>query len=331
MHIKKSSIQRRAFIAAACLSACGFTGSAMADTYPSRPVKLIVPYPAGGPVDAVARGFAERLGKVMGQPVLIDNRGGANEIIAGDVVAKSPADGYTILLGTDATFSGNKFLFKKMPFNPLTDLVPVSRVALVNMGFIVDGSLPVKNLKEFVALVKANPDKYNYGSAGAGGPTHIPMDAFTRQEGLQITHVAYKGIAPAAQDLLGGQIQAMIAGSTAATPYLASGKMKVLAISGPKRAKALPNVPTLAESGYPNTEFYFYLGLTVPKGTPKPVIDLIAASTRKVLSDQTFVEKTLDTFAFEPLGETPEQFAAFLVKDRAAAEKKIRDSGVILD
>lgn len=328
MHMKKFLTGRRALLVASLLAVAG---PALADSYPSRPIKLIVPYPAGGPVDTVARGFAERMGKVMGQPFLIDNRGGANEIIAGDMTAKSPPDGYTILLATDPTFSSNLFLFKKLPFNPLTDLVPVSRVALVNMGFIVEGSLPVNNLKEFVALMKANPGKYNYGSAGAGGTTHIPLDAFARQEGFQMTHVAYKGIAPAIQDMLAGQIQAMVAGSTAATPHLASGKMKILAISGPKRASALPNVPTLAESGYPNTEFYFYLGLTVPKGVPKPIIDQIAAATRKVLADKEFTEKTLDVFGFDALGETPEQFAEFLKRDRASAEKKIRDSGVKLD
>ncbi|MES2189941.1 MAG: tripartite tricarboxylate transporter substrate binding protein [Pseudomonadota bacterium] len=320
---------RRTLLAAACLALA--MPVMAADPWPSKPVKLIVPYPAGGPIDGVARGLADRLSKVWGQPVLVDNRGGANEIIAADVTAKSAPDGYTILLGGDPTFSGNRFLFSKLPYNPLTDLVPVTRVTLVNMAFVVNGSLPVNNMKEFVALMKANPGKYNYGSAGAGGPTHLPVDAFARQQGFEVTHVAYKGIAPAVQDLLGGQVQIMVAGSSAATPYLASGKLKVLAISGPKRAKSMPNVPTFAEAGYPGLEMYFFLGLTVPKGVPKPIIDEIASATRKVLADPSFVEKTLDPFGFDPLGETPEQFAAFLVKDRAAAEKKIRDSGAKLD
>ena len=307
------------------------SGAAISETFPTRPVKLVVPYPAGGPVDGVARGLAERLGRLWGQPVMVDNRGGANEIIAGDFTAKSPADGYTIMLATDATLSANQFLFKKLPFRPFTDLVPITRVVNVNMAFIVTGSFPANTLKEFVAQVKANPGKYNYGSAGAGGPTHIPFDAFLRQDGLQMTHVAYKGIAPAAQDILTGQVQAMIAGSSAATPHLASGKMKVLAINGPKRAKGLPNVPTLAESGYPNTDMYFYLALTGPKGIPKAVIDQIASDTRKVLADQTFVEKTLDVFGFDPISETPEQFAEFLKRDRAMAEKKIRAANVSLD
>ncbi len=320
---------RRALLAAAFLAAAA--PAMAADAWPSRPVKLIVPYPAGGPIDGVARGLADRLSKVWGQPVLVDNRGGANEIIAADVTAKSAPDGYTILLGGDPTFSGNRFLFSKLPYNPLTDLVPVTRVTFVNEVFIVNGNLPVNNLKEFVALMKANPGKYNYGSAGAGGPTHLPVDAFARREGIDITHIAYKGIAPAVQDLLGGQVQIMVAGSSAATPYVASGKLKVLAINGSKRAKSLPNVPTFAEAGYPGTEMYFFLGLTVPKGVPKPVIDEIASATRKVMADQSFVEATLDPFGFDPMGETPEQFAAFLVKDRAAAEKKIRESGAKLD
>lgn len=324
----RPSLARRTLLAAAALA---LAAPAWAQTFPTKPVKLVVPYPAGGPIDGVARGLAERLSRLWGQPVVVDNRGGANEIIAGDFTAKSPADGHTILLGADPTFSGNPFLFKKLPFNPFADLVPITRVVNVNMAFIVPGSLPVNTLKDFVALIKANPNKYNYGSAGAGGPTHVQVDAFLRQEDLQMTHVAYKGIAPAAQDVLSGQVQAMVAGSSAATPHIPSGKMKVLAINGPKRAKALPNVPTFAEAGFPNTEMYFYLGLTAPKGVPKAIVDQIAADTRKVLADQSFVEKTLDVFGFDPISETPEQFAEFLKRDRAMAEKKIRAANVSLD
>ncbi len=320
--------RRRIVLAAALLA---LAGPALADAFPSKPVKLVVPYPAGGPIDGVARGLAERLSRIWGQPVMVDNRGGANEIIAGDFTAKAAPDGYTILLGADPTFSGNQFLFKKMPFNSFTDLVPITRVVNVNMAFIVPGSVPANSLKEFAGLVKANPGKFNYGSAGAGGPTHVQVDAFLRQENLQMTHVAYKGIAPAAQDLLAGQVQAMVAGSSAATPHLASGKMKVLAINGTRRAKALPNVPTFTEAGFPNTEMYFYLGLTGPKGIPKAIIDQIAADTRKVLADPGFVEKTLDQFGFDPISETPEQFAEFLKRDRTMAEKKIRDADVKLD
>ncbi len=304
---------------------------ASADTFPSKPIRLIVPYTAGGPVDGVARGFAEKLSKLWNQPIVVENRAGANEVIAADFVAKSPADGYTILWGADPTFSTNQFLYKKLPYNPTSDLIPVSRVTFINMALIVSSKVPANNVKEFVSLVKANPGKYNFGSAGTGSAVHIHFDAFVRQEGMQMTHVAYKGIAPASQDLLAGQIEAMMAGITAATPYLSTGRMKVLAINGNKRAKMLPDVPTFAEAGFPNTETYFFIGLAVPKGTPRAIVDEIASATRKVTADPVFVEKVLDPFAFEPLGETPEQFAAFLVKDRARAEKKIRDAGATLD
>lgn len=304
---------------------------AIAQSFPNRSVRLVVPTAAGGPVDGVARGLADRLSKVWNQSVVVDNRAGGNEVIGADFVSKSPADGYTILFGTDGTFSNNMFMFSKLPFNPVTDLVPVSRVTFVNMVFVVDGSLPVSNMKEFVALVKANPGKYHYASGGVGSATHIYFNAFLLQNGLQMTHVPYQGIAPAVQGMLNGSVVAFMAGATAATPYLASGKMKILAINGDKRAKSIPNVPTLAEAGFPHAEMYLYLGLAVPKGTPRAVIDEIAAANRKVLSDNDFVEKLLDTFAFEAVSETPEQFAAFLVKERAKKEKDIREANVRLD
>lgn len=327
MKLSLASIGRVLLLASAPL----LTAPALAQAYPNKPIKLIVPYPAGGPVDGVARGYAEAMGKVLGQPVVIDNRGGANEVIAADVVAKSAPDGYTVLFGADASFSTNQFLFKRLPYNPLTDLVPVTRLAFVNMALIVRGDVPVKNMKEFVALVRSHPGKYNYGSAGTGSPVHIHFDAFLRQEGLQMQHVAYKGIAPAVQDMLSGQIEAMMAGITAATPHLASGKMKILAVNGSKRAKFVPDVPTFAEAGFPKTESYFFLGLAVPKGTPRPVIDALVAANRKVTTDPAFAEKVLDPFAFEPLAETPEEFAKFLVTDRKQAEKKVREAGARLD
>jgi tripartite-type tricarboxylate transporter receptor subunit TctC len=330
-HTKFSTPAAKRLLLLALLAGSTLAGpSAMAQAFPSKPIRLVVPYPAGGPVDGVARGLADRLAKIWNQPVIVDNRAGANEVIAADIVAKSNADGYTILAGADPTFATNQYLFKKLPYNPRTDLVPVSRVAFVNMALIVNGSFPANNMKEFVALVKANPGKYNY-SAGAGTAAHVHFDAFLRQQQLDMTHVAYRGVAPALQDLLAGQIQATMGGITTAKPHLASGKLKLLAINGNKRAKSLPDVPTFAEAGFPNTESYFYVGLAVPKGTPKNIIDAIAAANRKAVSDPTFAEKTLDPFAYEPLSETPEQFATFLTGDRIKAEKKIRDAGASLE
>ncbi len=323
--------QLNAFFRACVLTAVCLLGTqAMAQSFPSRPVKLVVPYPAGGPVDGVARGVADRLSKIWNQAVVVENKAGANEVIAADYVAKGPADGYTILFGADPTFATNQFLFKKLPYDPIKDLVPVSRTAIVNMAIILSGAFPPNNLKEFVALVKANPGKFNY-SAGAGTAAHVQFDAFLRQQGLEMTHIAYKGTASALQDILSGQIQATMGGITVAKPHLASGKMKLLAINGNKRTKSLPDVPTYAEAGFPNTQAFFYVGLAVPKGTPRAVIEAIAAANRKVTADPEFIEKTLDPYAYEPVSETPEQFAKFLATDRKLAEKRIREAGARLE
>jgi len=329
--LKLSTFVARDLLLLAFVAGSALSGSnALAQAYPTKPVKLVVPYPPGGPVDGVARGFADRLSRVWNQPVLVENRVGGNEVVAADAVAKSPADGYTIMVGADPTFSTNQFLFKKLPYSPLTDLVPVSRIAFVNMGLIVNGALPVNNMKEFVALTKADPGKYNY-SGGTGTAAHVHFDAFLRQQGIDMAHVAYRGTASALTDLLAGQIHATMGGITTAKPYLASGKLKLLAINGNKRAKSLPDIPTFAEAGFPNTESYFFIGLAVPKGTPKQIVDDIVSANRKVQADPAFVEKTLDPYAYEPLAETSEQFAAFLVTDRARAEKKIQDAGARLD
>lgn len=316
----------------ACIvtTACVLATQAMAQAFPTRPVKLVVPYPAGGPVDGVARGVADRLSKIWNQPVVVENKVGANEVIAADFVAKSPTDGHTILFGADPTFATNQFLFRKLPYDPVKDLVPVSRIAIVNMAIILSGTFAPNNLKEFVALVKANPGKFNY-SAGAGTAAHVQFDAFLRQQGLEMTHISYKGTASALQDILSGQIQATMGGITVAKPHLASGKMKLLAINGNKRTKSLPDVPTYAEAGFPNTQAFFYVGFAVPKGTPKNIIDAITAANRKVASDPEFIEKTLDPYAYEPMSETPEQFAKFLEGDRKLAETRIREAGARLE
>lgn len=323
--------QLRAFLRACIVTtACVLATQAMAQAFPTRPVKLVVPYPPGGPVDGVARGVADRLSKIWNQPVVVENKVGANEVIAADYVAKGNADGYTILFGADPTFATNQFLFKKLPYDPVKDLVPVSRIAIVNMAIILSGTFPPNNMKEFVSLVKANPGKFNY-SAGAGTAAHVQFDAFLRQQGLDMTHIAYKGTASALQDILSGQIQATMGGITVAKPHLASGKMKLLAINGNKRTKSLPDVPTYAEAGFPNTQAFFYVGFAVPKGTPRNVIDAITTANRKVANDAEFIEKTLDPYAYEPITETPEQFAKFLVGDRKLAEKRIREAGARLE
>ena len=322
---------RRAFFALAAAATLTCSGFAAAQAYPNRTVKLIVPYPPGGPVDAFARGFAEKLAGLWGQAVLIDNRPGANEIIAADAAAKAAPDGYTLLLAADPALSQNQFLFAKLPYDPEKDLVPVSRVVDVNMVLIVKGDIPANNVKDFVALMKKEGAKRNFGSAGNGNVTQLSFEALKKEAGFEMTHVPYKGIAPAISDMLGGTIDAMFAGSTAAIPHLKSGKMKVLAISGPRRARALPDVPTLAEAGYPGVEARFYLGLSAAKGLPEVIAQKIAADVRRAMTDKAFLEKFVDFNGFDAAGTTPDEFVRFLKRDREISGQRIRAAGVKLD
>jgi tripartite-type tricarboxylate transporter receptor subunit TctC len=321
------------YLGVALLFPCLVLGAAnaAAQNFPSKPVKILVPYPAGGPFDSFARGLAESLGRLWGQQVIIENRAGANEIIAAQALVTSPPDGYTLLLGADGAFSNNQFLFSKLPYDPVKDIVPVTQVVNVNMVLITRGDLPVTNVQEFVALMKKEGSKRSYGSAGAGNPTHLAFEDFKRRAGFDITHVPYKGIAPAAQDMMGGSIDAMFAGSSTAIPHSKSGRMKILAISGSKRAAALPHVPTFTEVGYNDFEAQFYMGLGAPNGTPKAVIQKIASDVRQVVSVKEFGDKYAEAFGFETVGSSPESFQGFLEKDRRLAGKRIREANVRLD
>lgn len=313
------------------LALAGAGALASAQTFPSKPVKLVVPYPAGAPVDNFARGLSEVLTSLWGQQVVVDNRPGANEIIAATAVAKAPADGYTLLLGSDAAFTHNAFLYSKMPYDADKDLLPVTRAVHFNMVLITRGDLKTPSLRDFVSLMKKEGAKHSYASAGSGGTTHQAMESLKQEAGFEMVHVPYKGIAPAMQDMLGGTIDAMIAGATAAIPHLQGGKVKVLAIAGTKRAKALPDVPTFAEAGYPHVVANLYLALAAPAGTPAAVSSKISSDIQQVLKNKAFLEKYVDPYGYEPIGDTPQQFAEFLKRDKSISGKRIRDLGVKLD
>ena len=325
---RRLSLQRLALAGLAC--ACA--GAAIAaDPYPSKPVRLVVPYSAGGPVDSLARALAASLGTAWGQQVIVDNRPGANEIIGATNVAKSAADGYTLMLATDPTLSLNPFLFKKLSYDPLKELVPVTRVAVSNMALVVPNSLPVKDLKEFVAYAKANAGKLSYGSSGVGNGTHLAVAQFARDNGLDMTHVPYKGLAPTLQDMLAGSIHAAVGAVSVITPFAQEGKLKVLGVSGPRRASTLPNVPTFTEAGFPQFEASFYYGVVAPAGLDPALRAKIAADVRKIAAQPEFRAANLDRFALDSVLDTPAEFEAFLARDRAAAKAKIIASGASLD
>lgn len=325
---KRLSLQRLALAGLACVCA---SAAIAADPYPSKPVRLVVPYAAGGPVDSLARALAVSLSTAWGQQVIVDNRPGANETIGATSVAKSPADGYTLMLATDPTLSLNPYLFKKLSYDPLKELIPVTRVAVSNMALVVPNTLPVKDLKEFVAYAKAQPGKLSYGSSGVGNGTHLAVAQFARDNGLDMAHVPYKGLAPTLQDMLGGNIQAAVGAVSVIAPFAQEGKLKVLGVSGQRRATILPNVPTFTEAGFPQFEASFYFGVVAPAGLSPAIRDKIAADVRRVASQPEFRAANLDRFALNSVLDTPAEFEAFLARDRAAAKAKITASGASLD
>lgn len=302
-----------------------------APPFPTKTVRLVVPYAAGGPVDSMARALALSLSSVWGQSVIVDNRPGANEIIGATNVAKSPADGHTLMLATDPTLSLNPYLFKKLSYDPLKELIPVTRVAVSNMALVVPSNLPVNNLREFVAYAKANPGKLSYGSSGVGNGTHLAVAQFARDNGLDMTHVPYKGLAPTLQDMMAGTVQAAVGAVSVIAPFSADGKLKVLGVSGVRRASSLPNVPTFAEAGYPKFEASFYFGVVAPAGLDPEIQNKIASDIKKIASQPDFRTSNIDRFALDVVLDTPAEFEAFLAKDRASAQAKITASGAQLD
>jgi len=324
-------ILRRVVVACASLVLATSVVAQTTQTFPTKPVRIIVPYPAGAPVDNFARGFGEALSAVWHQPVIIDNRPGANEIIAARTVKSAPADGYTLLLGSEAAFTHNAFLYTDLPYDADKDLMPITRAVYFNMVLITRSALQTPTLQDFVALMKKEGIQHSYGSAGAGGTTHLAMENLKQQAGFDMLHIPYRGIAPAMQDMLSDSIDAMIAGATAAIAQMPTGKVQVLAIGGSARAKALPDVPTFAQAGYPGVVSSLYLGLAAPAGTPKSVVDKIAADVRQALQDETFLEKSVDPYGYETIGDTPEEFLAYITRDKIVWGQRIKDLGIKLD
>lgn len=306
------------------------TGS-HAQSFPSKPVRIVVPYAAGGPVDTLARALGTQLGELWKQPVIVDNKPGANEIIGATAVAKSEPDGHTLMLATDPTLSLNPFLFKKLSYDPIKELAPITRVAVSNMAFVVPANMPTNSLKDFVAYAKTNPGKISYGSSGIGNGTHLAMAAFSKDNSVEMVHVPYKGLAPTLQDMIGGNIQAAVGAVSVIAPFANSGKLKVLGISGPKRAAALPDVPTFAEAGFSKFEASFYFGLITQFGVSAEIKSKIAADVKRVVSDPKFRSDYLEKFALEPVLDTPTEFARFLAGHRETSKAIITSSGAQLD
>ncbi len=324
-------MQRRNFlIAAAATSALSHTPVACAQTLAGKSIRLLVPFPAGGPTDIVARPLAQLLGEALGANVIIDNRGGAGGSVGAEAVAKAAPDGMTLLMATVGTHAINPSLYKKLGYDPVRDFTPVALVAAAPLAVVVHPSLAADSIASLVALARRTPGKLAYGTAGNGTPGHLTGVMFRSATGIDIQHVPYKGSAPAVTDLLGGQIQMMFDPLQSVLPHVASGKLRALGVSGAARSGVLPQVPTVAESGFPGFESTAWWGVYAPANLPPPLLTLLAGEIEKIATASAMREK------LAPLGVAPRALSgpAFIEFQRAEAAKwgkAVRDSGASLD
>jgi tripartite-type tricarboxylate transporter receptor subunit TctC len=297
-----------------------------AQAFPDKPVRLVVPYSAGGSTDLISRALGHKLSEMWGQTVVIDNRPGGSTIIATDIVADSAPDGYTLLV-TTTSFSIVPSLTDKLPYDPAKDFEPITLVNTTPLVLVVNPGVPAKSVKELIALAKARPGELNFGSAGSGGSNHLAGELFNVMAGVKIVHVPYKGNAPALNDLVGGHVDIVFNGLTSAVPLIKSGRLRPLAVTSLTRADALPDVPTLDELGLKGFQATAWNGLSAPAGTPKSVIARINADVVKVLHSPELVER-LKAEGSDPVGNSPEQFTAFLREETAKWSKVIKFAGI---
>jgi len=301
-------------------------GSAVS-SYPSKPIRLVVPYPAGGGLDVMSRLLGERLSQRLGQPVVVDNKPGAGTILAAELVAKSPADGYTLMVTTDSTVTINQHLYSRLPYDPVKDFAPITQLVLLNQLLLAHPALPADNLKELIAYAKANPGKLNYASYGSGSQPHLAMEMLKSQAGVDIVHVPYKGIPQAVPAVLGNEVQLTFSGVASSQAHLKAGKLKALAIGGKNRSALFPDVPTFSEAGFPDVPSNAWFGLFAPAATPRAIVLKLHAEVTRIMKEPDFVQKELLAKGYEPVASTPDEFAAFLVADSQRNAQAVKISG----
>ena len=298
--------------------------------FPDKPVKIIVGFPAGGPLDAHGRLLADRLQSALGQPVIIDYKAGAGGTVGADFVAKSAADGYTLLLANTGTMVINPAVYTKLSYNTLRDFVPIARTAQQPLALVVNPSVPANNVQELVAMAQKSPGKLNYGSAGNGGISHLVPEMFKSATGTFIVHIPYRGSAPAFTDLLAGQVQIMAESIPQASQYVKQGKLRALAVTGRERNAALPDVPTFAEAGIKGLEVVGFYGMLAPAGTPKDVVARLSDAFKLVLENSD-IRSRMAAQGADPAFLNSEQFAAYLAAQMPIWAKAVKDSGTRLD
>lgn len=301
-----------------------------AATYPNKPVRLVYGFPAGGPADIFSRAIAQKLAEVVGQQVIVDSRPGAGGIIATEHVAKAPADGYTVYLASSAVLALYASLYDKLPYDLNRDFVPVTLAVAVPELLVVHPSLPTKTAKEFVALAKANPKQLMYGSTGNGNMPHLAMESFKTAAGVNILHVPYKGAAPAVADLLGGHVHATILDVPVLLPHAKAGKVRALAIATGKRSPALPDVPTMAEAGYPSVNADNWYGIIVAAATPKDIVSKLHASLVSALQAPE-TKQRMESQGANAISSNPQELAAYMRNETIKWGKIIKAAGIKLD
>lgn len=300
--------------------------SAAASDYPRKAIRLVVPFAPGGPVDIVARGIAPTMSAILGQQMVVDNRGGAGSTIGTEMAANAPPDGYTLLM-VSGSYVMNPAMVKKLPYDSIKDFAPISIVAEVPSALVIHPNLPVKNVKEFIALAKARPGELNYGSPGRGALGHLAAEWFSSITGVKIVHVPYKGAGPALVDLMAGQVQLLFAAMPGLIQFARDGKVRMLAQGGKTRSRSAPDVPTFVESGLPHFILSSNFGLLAPAGTPRPIIERVRGALLEALADPA-VNNRLAGLGAERVGSTPEEHAAFTKSEIAKWMKVTREAGI---
>ena len=324
--------QTLALLACALASATlpAANAQAPAASWPSKPIRWVVPFPPGGAMDAIARTLGEKAGKTLGQPFVIENKPGAGGNIGADFVAKQPGDGYTLMI-TSIGMATNKPLYGKLSYDPIKDFAPVSLLAVVPNVLVTNATQPdVKTAKDVIAAARKAPGKLTYASAGNGTSIHLAGEVFTSLAQVDMLHVPYKGSGPAVSDLLGGQVNYMFDSITSARPHIESGKLRALGLTTAKRSKSLPNVPTLAEAGLPGYEVSPWFAVFMPAATPKDIVAKVNAALLEAMNDPDVV-KRFETIGAEPVGSTPEEMAQHQARESERWTKLIQERGIKLD
>ena len=307
------------------LVSCAFAAVAIAQPYPSRPLRMIVPFPPGGVTDVMSRAVAARLSTDLGQPVVVENRAGASGIIGAEAAAKAPADGYTLLMGNISTLAVNAATFAKLPYDPVASFAPVSMVAIQPLLIAVHPSVPVQSLPDLVSLAKSKPGELSYGTAGSS--IHLAVEFFSTAAGIRMNHVPYKGSAPAITDLIGGQLQVLFDPFSTLYPQVRAGKARGLAVTTERRSSVAPELPTVSELGFKGFDVSSWQGIVVPVATPKDLVDRLHRETVKVLASADIKEQFAKHGA-EPAPTTPEKFGEYIRAEIARWQKVGRDAGV---